>query len=53
MQSTFIQKMRAIQDEFQTALRLLSRERQSKAESFRKEAEKIKIEEIKQSIRSL
>lgn len=53
MQILFIQKIKAIQDEFQAALTALSHERQVQAEYFRKEAEKIKIEEIKQRIRSL
>lgn len=52
MKSSFAQKIKAIQDEFQSALKTLSHERQVRAEYFRKEAEKIKIEEIKKSIRS-
>jgi hypothetical protein len=52
MQKSFVQKIQAIKDEFQFALRALSHERQVQAEKFRTEAENIKIEEIKQSIRS-
>lgn len=53
MRTSFVQKIKAIQDEFQTALTALSHERQVRAEYFRKEADKIKIDEIKQHICSL
>ncbi len=53
MQNTFVSKIKVIQDEFQAALKVLSYERKLRALTLRKEAEKIKIKQIEQDIRSL